>query len=123
MSALRRLLFGLAILSSLVVLGVLWWLNSSKPILNGELILDGLHKEVSVHYDDFGIPHIYAENEHDLYLALGYVHAQDRLFQMELLRRVGGGNLAEILGPDLVETDRFMRTIGINETAKLSARA
>ena len=121
MKIFKWILIGLVILSSMVVLGVLWFLNSSKPVYNGELVLDGLHKDVKVHYDDYGIPHLYAENEHDLYFALGYVHAQDRLFQMELLRRVGGGSLAEILGPDLVKTDRFMRTIGINETAKLSA--
>ena len=107
----------------LIFMGIWWFLNSSKPVYSGELILVGLNQQVEVYYDSYGIPHIYAETEEDLYFALGYVHAQDRLFQMELLRRVGGGNLSEILGPELIQTDRFMRTIGINETAKLSAKS
>lgn len=123
MKIFKRILIASVILTSIIVLGVFWFLGSSKPVYSGELVLNGLHKDVQVHYDNYGIPHIYAENEHDLYFSLGYVHAQERLFQMELLRRVGGGNLAEIFGPELVETDRFMRTIGINETAKKSAAA
>ncbi len=110
-----------------ILLGALlagyWFLSQSKPDYQGEVPLEGLHKTVEVYYDEWGIPHIFAQNEHDVYLALGYVHAQDRLFQMEMLRRVGGGRLAEIFGPDLVPTDRFMRTIGINEVAKSSAEA
>ena len=122
MKILKKVFIGLAILLSALIAGIWFFLNSSKPVYNGELVLEGLNNKVQVYYDTFGIPHIYAENEEDLYFALGYVHAQDRLFQMELLRRVGGGNLSEILGPELVETDRFLRTIGINETAKLSAK-
>ncbi len=121
MKIFKWILIGLVILSSIIAFGVFWYLDSSRPVYSGEQVLDGLHKDVQVHFDNYGIPHIYAENEHDLYFALGYVHAQERLFQMELLRRVGGGNLSEIFGSDLVETDRFMRTIGINETAKRSA--
>jgi len=123
MKIFKWILIGLVVLSSIMVFGLFWLLDSSKPTYNGEVVLDGLPNDVQVYYDNYGIPHIYAKNEEDLYFALGYVHAQDRLFQMELLRRVGGGNLAEILGPDLAETDRFMRTIGINETAKKSAAA
>ncbi|MDH3709087.1 MAG: penicillin acylase family protein [Cyclobacteriaceae bacterium] len=118
----------LKILLALIVLilvagaaGGYWFLNSSKPQYQGELILEGLNQDVEVFYDEWGIPHIYAQNEQDVYFALGYVHAQDRLFQMEMLRRVGGGRLAEIFGPDLADTDQFMRTIGINEMAKSSA--
>lgn len=122
MNILKKVFIGLPIFLTALIAGIWFFLNSSKPVYNGELVLEGLNNEVQVYYDTFGIPHIYAENEEDLYFALGYVHAQDRLFQMELLRRVGGGNLSEIFGPELVETDRFLRTIGINETAKISAK-
>lgn len=99
-----------------------WFLNSSKPQYKGELFLDGIDNQIEIFFDKFGIPHIYANSEQDAYFGLGYVHAQERLFQMELLRRVGGGRLAEIFGPGLVETDQFLRTMGINEIAELSAR-
>jgi len=106
-----------------LVIGVYWFLSSSKPQYNGEIQLEGLSKEVHVYFDNFGIPHIYASNEQDAYYALGYLHAQERLFQMELLRRIGGGRLSEVFGEDLLETDKFLRTIGFNEIAKQSARA
>ncbi len=123
MRLMKRILIGLLLLVVLIVLSTYLFLNSSKPHYKGETLLSGLSKDVTVYFDDYGIPHIYAENETDLYYALGYVHAQDRLFQMELLRRVGGGRLAEIFGPDLIATDKFMRTIGINEMAEASAAA
>ena len=115
-------LLALMILVLAVIIGGYVFLSASKPDYQGEMSLPGLESQVSIHFDDFGVPHIYAENERDLYYALGYVHAQDRLFQMELLRRVGAGRLSEILGPDLIETDRFLRTIGINEIAEHSAK-
>src|SRR5690606_14524287 len=80
--------------------------------------LPGLQADVEVLYDEWGIPHIYAQHEEDAYYALGYVHAQDRLFQMEMLRRAASGRLAEVLGPELIEVDKFFRTLGINHFAK-----
>lgn len=68
-------------------------------------------------YDERGVPHIRAENETDLYRALGYVHAQDRLFQMEVMRRLARGELAEILGPKLLDTDKLFRSLRIRERA------
>ena len=69
------------------------------------------------------VPHLYAQNQTDLYRALGYVHAQDRLFQMEMLRRLARGELAEVLGPKLVDTDRLFRTLRIRDhAAEYSAR-
>ena len=121
----KFLKWALVVIVSLVLLilvGALLFLNSSKPKYQGEVALDYLKREVEVYFDTFGIPHIYAQSETDAYLALGYVHAQERLFQMELLRRIGGGRLAEILGPGLAETDQFLRTIGLNEVAERSAR-
>lgn len=88
------------------------------PTTDGTITLDGLQAEVNVLRDEDGVPHIYADNEHDLYFAQGYVHAQDRFWQMEFWRHTGQGRLAEILGEDLVETDKFIRTIGWNRIAQ-----
>lgn len=93
---------------------------SLTPTYTGSQSIPGLQEEVSIYYTDHGIPHIYASNEHDGYLALGYVHAQDRLWQMDLLRHVGGGRLSELFGSDLLASDRFLRTVGISEYAKQS---
>jgi penicillin amidase len=72
-------------------------------------------------FDEFGVPHIEAKNMHDFYMAFGYVHAQDRLFQMELLRRAGSGRLSEILGKKLLKADVLLRTIGFGAYADSSA--
>jgi penicillin amidase len=79
--------------------------------LDGTLAVPGLEAEVEVRRDRFGVPHIYARSQHDLFLAQGYVVAQDRLFQMEMARRAGAGRLAEVLGPAAVERDRFARLL------------
>ena len=108
----------------LVVLlaGGAWYLHSKQPMRDGSLDLRGLQQSVTVRYDERGVPHITAQNEPDLYRALGYVHAQDRLFQMEMVRRLAMGELAEILGPKLLDTDRLFRTLGIREHAQRVAQ-
>lgn len=78
---------------------------------SGTLRLPGLHKPVTVLRDPWGIPHIYAETQDDLFFAQGFVAAQDRLFQMEIWRRAGEGRLAEVLGPQAVPRDRFARLL------------
>jgi len=100
-----------------------WYYNNLKPTYEGTLTLEGLEQEVEVYFDEYGIPHIYAQNETDAQFALGYLHAQDRLWQIELLRRVGSGQLAEILGPAVIKTDKFFRSINSFETAKKAAKA
>jgi penicillin amidase len=77
----------------------------------GRIKLDGLQKPVKVLRDEWGIAHVYAETQDDLFFAQGFVAAQDRLWQMDLWRRVGEGKLAEVLGPRAVERDRFARSI------------
>lgn len=86
-----------------------------KPDYAGEKQLSGLSQTAEVYYDSYGIPHIYGENEEDAFRALGYVHAQDRLWQMELLRRVSRGGLSEVFGRDLLPTDRFFISLGIDD--------
>ena len=98
-----------------------WYFYTKQPQRSGTLTLSRLNAPVSVRYDERGVPHIRAKNEADLYRALGYVHAQDRLFQMEMVRRLAQGELAEILGPKLLDSDRLFRTLGIRAHAQATA--
>jgi len=102
------------------LLGFIFW---KSPQYDGEVQITGLTEEVDIHFDEYGVPHIYAQNEVDAYRALGYIHAQERLFQLEMMRRVGSGTLAELLGPDVVEIDQFFHTLGIPKHAKESSKA
>ena len=106
----------LAIIVLLVIISAFFYWNHSKPTYKGEIKLKHVQEQVDVFYDSIGVPHIYAKNQKDAYVALGYVHAQDRLWQMELVRRIGAGRLSEILGKDLIEVDKFFLTMGIDIT-------
>jgi penicillin G amidase len=92
-------------------------LTKSLPKTEGRVTAQGLGAAVDIYHDGAGIPHILAGNEADAYFAAGFVHAQDRLWQMDLMRRYGQGRLAEVLGPRAVESDMLMRTIGIARIA------
>jgi len=94
-----------------------WYIDSKQPLRSGEVSLANLQAPVTVLYDERGVAHIQAHNEADMYRTLGYVHAQDRLFQMEMVRRLARGELAAILGPKLLSTDRLFRTLGIRAHA------
>jgi penicillin amidase len=87
------------------------------PQVNGTVQVPGLRAPVTVVRDRWGIPHIYASNLHDLLFAHGYVHAQDRFWQMEFQRRIGSGRLAEVLGEGALSRDRFIRTLGWHRAA------
>ncbi|AYF89071.1 penicillin acylase family protein [Pseudomonas sp. DY-1] len=113
----KRTLTVLAVLIAAAAGGANWYSESKKPVRDGELAMANLQAPVTVRYDERGVPHIQAANEADMYRALGFVHAQDRLFQMEMLRRLSRGELAEILGARLVDTDRLFRTLGIRAHA------
>ena len=121
MKWIKRILISLLILIAVVIISAYLWLNSSKPQYTGTLKIAGITGKVDAYFDDYGIPHIYAENKHDLYISFGYLHAQDRLFQMEMLRRAGSGQLAEIIGRPLLKVDRMFRSLGLTEYAKESA--
>lgn len=102
----------------------LWaFLRRFLPQSEGSLQLVGLHGAVEVIRDLWGTPHLYAEDEDDLFFAQGYVHAQDRLWQMELQRRLGSGRLSEALGEATLELDRFVRTVGLNRAAEDEIRS
>jgi penicillin G amidase len=90
------------------------------PQLDGRAYLPGLETAVTVYRDAWGVPHIYAANRHDLFFAQGFIHAQDRLWQMDVNRRVANGQLAEILGEQGLPTDRLTRTLGFARLAAAS---
>jgi penicillin G amidase len=85
--------------------------------------LSGLRERVTVVRDRFGVPHITASSDHDVYFMMGYLHAHDRFFQMDVMRRRGGGTLAEMLGEGLLESDVLLRTLGIGRSAERSLSA
>ncbi|WP_183093554.1 penicillin acylase family protein [Nocardioides stalactiti] len=90
----------------------------SWPQTDGELEVAGLDGEVEVLRDEHGIPQIYADSVHDLMIAQGFVHAQDRFFEMDVRRHATAGRLAELFGEDAVETDRVVRTLGWRQVAE-----
>ncbi|NBB76616.1 MAG: penicillin acylase family protein, partial [Bacteroidetes bacterium] len=92
-----------------------FWANAETRPATGDILLDlqGVEEPVEIFFDERGVPHIFAENDHDLYFAQGYVTARDRLFQMELQARAAGGKLAEWLGERLIDYDRNQRRLGM----------
>jgi len=123
MKTLKKILVGLIVLIVLVfIVGLILIKNISTkglPDYSESVKLEGMTEEVTVYRDKYAIPHIYAKNENDLYRAVGYIIAQDRLWQMDLFRRATTGRLSEIFGEDLVDTDLLMRSLRIPEKSKL----
>lgn len=108
--------------------GALDWLKwnfnreSGLPLYEGTVVT-GVNSEVEIYFDDYAIAHLLADNEPDLIFAQGYVHAMERIFQMDLTRRAIAGRLAEIVGPDYAEDDLFSRTVGFRRAAQRSLEA
>lgn len=92
--------------------------KSRLPELDGNIVLDGIQENIEIIRDEMGVPHIYASNLEDLMFAQGFVHAQDRLWQMEIHRRAARGTLSEILGEKAIETDQICRTMGYERVAR-----
>ena len=94
--------------------GYLWFQHTLKkrlPQLTGEVSIQGIHEKVEIIRDTYGVPHIYAGNETDLFFGFGYAVAQDRLWQIDFFRHLGQGRLSELFGKDLVETDQYFRML------------
>ena len=106
------------VLVGLLAIAIAIFAYTLRPDYDGEKQLANLAEEVTVYYDTYGIPHIYGASENDVFRALGYVHAQDRLWQMELLRRIGSGGLSEVFGKDMLKTDKFFLSLGIDENSE-----
>src|SRR6516225_8024430 len=98
--------------------GLVLYLLSSLPQIDGRLVVPGPKAEIRIERDADGVPQITARDDEDVAFGLGFVHAQDRLFQMELQRRYGAGRLAEIFGREAVTIDRQMRVLGLYRAAE-----
>lgn len=113
----------IAALALVAFIGFTWFMNKSKPVIDGELAVTILDQDVTVTRDEKGVPHIFAKTDADLYRAQGYVQAQDRLFQMDLARRQASGRLSEIIGEATINTDKHFRTFSLRNAAETSLAA
>lgn len=120
---------GIVVLAlALILLGAYFYLfrfyipnnlaKQSFPQTEGQIQIPGLDQTVEIYRDTMGIPHIYAATLHDLFFAQGYVHAQDRFWQMDFWRHIGSGRLSELFGASQVKTDAFLRTLGWTQLAE-----
>jgi penicillin amidase len=118
MKILKIILYSVLVLIVVALPGGLIFINGIKksalPKYNGEITLAGLSGDVTVYRDERGMPHIYAAAEHDLYFAVGYVMAQERLWQMDLFRRATKGTLSEVMGEATIETDKLFRAVNMS---------
>ncbi|MEO8558303.1 MAG: penicillin acylase family protein, partial [Rhodospirillales bacterium] len=123
-----RLAVGVVVGAAIFVAGTILYMRSSVPSYDGSRVVKGLTGPVQIVRDANAIPHIFAKNLEDAYFGLGFVHAQDRLWQMEVMRRVGAGRVSEILPADLIGTpfldlDKTMRVLAIYRHAEESVGA
>jgi penicillin amidase len=114
----KKIIIAILLIVVIFVVAVVVYLQFQKPVYSGKLKLKGLHEKVDVYFDSYGVPHIYAQNAHDAYMAFGYLQMQDRYFQMEMMRRVANGRLSELLGKELVPTDKFFRSLGLKQAVE-----
>ena len=111
---------GIIILILFITLGglTIYTVRNSFPQASGTIVIPGLDSQVKVQRDKWGIPQIYADSSHDLFLAEGYVHAQDRFWQMDFWRHIGAGRLSEMFGESQLDKDKFLRTMGWKKLAQ-----
>ncbi len=121
----KRILYvGLIVLFLFAITGQIGYvyLTRSLPVIDGKAVLPGMQSGAQVIRDRWGVPHIYGDTMADAHFALGYSHAQDRLWQMEMNRRIAAGRLAEVLGEPALETDKFLRTLGVRRFAEATLK-
>jgi penicillin G amidase len=107
-----RIFVSLFVILAAILATSVFYVRRSFPQLNGEIKIGGLNSTVRILRDRFGIPQIYASTPHDLFFAQGFVHAQDRFWQMDVWRHTGAGRLSEMFGKSQIDTDKFLRTLG-----------
>jgi penicillin amidase len=113
MKTVKKILLVVMSLLAILIVGVVLYGFYLKPKYEGKVQLKSILDQATVYFDNFGVPHIYASNSIDAMTALGYVHAQDRLWQMELMRRIAPGRLSEIFGKVALKNDTFFAGLGI----------
>ncbi len=111
----RRVLIGFLLLATAAIVAIGWYAATSLPQTEGTLTADGLKGTVRIVRDENAVPHIFADHDTDASFALGFVHAQDRLWQMESFKRIGSGTMSEVVGSATVRIDTFMRAMGFAE--------
>ena len=116
----KLLLFLVILFVGFAGLAFYWTFYKPLPDYEATITLNGISEDVDINWDTYGVPHIYASNEQDLYYALGYVHAQDRLWQMTLTQIAAEGRFAEFFGddPELINLDKYQRTLGFWKIAQ-----
>lgn len=114
----KRILFATVVLLILAAASGWWWLRGSLPALDGQMALLGLHAPVEILIDDHGVPAAYARDADDAWFAAGVLHGRDRLWQMELYRRVTLGRLSEVMGETTLAIDQRFLTLGLREAAR-----
>jgi penicillin amidase len=113
----KLLLFFLILIIGFAGLAFYWTFYKPLPDYEATIEQEALTNDVTIHWDEYGVPHLFADNEADLYYGFGYVHAQDRLWQMTISQLAAEGRFAEFFGPELIEFDKYQRTLGIWEVA------
>ena len=112
------------LLLALIAVGFMWYLAArSLPDYNASYSAPALSAPVEIVRDSYAVPHIFGETDTDVLFGLGFAHAQDRLWQMELMRRTAQGRLSELFGPETLETDRLMRALDIYAISQRAVRA
>lgn len=120
----RKTKFIIGVVVSVTLIGIIlffvlqYLVTKSFSQTEGEITASSLNRPVKIYRDEYGVPHIFADTEYDLFFAQGYVHAQDRLWQMDLSRRAGEGRLSEILGTPTIKFDKMLKTIGFASIAR-----
>jgi penicillin amidase len=102
----KFLIFFLILLGGISGIAIYWTFYKPLPDYHAVESYEMIDRPVDIHWDSHGIPHIYAQNKKDLYFSVGYVHAQDRLWQMTLTQLAAQGRFAEFFGPDLIPEDK-----------------
>jgi penicillin amidase len=118
MRTVKYLLITLACLAILLVIATRIFFSLPLPDYEGTVELEGLASDVQVRFDPYGVPHIFAENDEDLFFAQGYITARERMFQMDMARRAGRGELSALFGEATLQTDKFMKTVGFYRLAR-----
>lgn len=122
MKKIKKIARVLLVLVVLLIGSMVVYLQTTKPQYEGEVEISNISKETNVFFDAYGVPHIYAANQKDAMVVLGYVHAQDRLWQMELMRRIAPGRLSELFGNKALKNDLFFAGTGIDENSEKAVR-
>ena len=120
-AVLKAVVLGLVVILALLIAFIAWIVRSPLPKIDGSISVSGIATPVTIRRDGRGIPHIEASSEADLFFGEGFACGQDRLWQMDLLRRTAEGKLSEIVGPAALGIDRYMRTLGLATSAQHDA--